>query len=172
MKRFLNNSHFETLGVTPYSTQDEIKKAYREQMKKWHPDRFSNEPDRITEALERSKKINEAFSFLEKYIPPTKSSISTDVSKHNTKSQTSSRQTNATQKSSRLNIQRIRVKSSNIHSIGYDVASKTLQVEFLNGNIYQYCNVPVHVYNELMKSTSKGKYFNSKIAFCFDYECV
>lgn len=34
------------------------------------------------------------------------------------------------------------VSSSNIASIGYDPGSETLEIEFTNGSIYQYFNVP------------------------------
>ena len=34
------------------------------------------------------------------------------------------------------------VRSSNISSIGYDSESKTLEIEFHSGGVYQYFNVP------------------------------
>jgi hypothetical protein len=34
------------------------------------------------------------------------------------------------------------VTSSNIASIGYDEDSQTLEIEFLNGGLYQYFDVP------------------------------
>ena len=37
---------------------------------------------------------------------------------------------------------RYSVASSNISAVGYDEQSETLEVEFLNGSIYQYYNVP------------------------------
>ncbi len=58
---------------------------------------------------------------------------------------------------------RIPVSSSNIASIGYDVESKILEVEFNGGGIYQYSNVPNEVYQGLMNAPSHGKYFHSRI---------
>jgi len=37
--------YYEILGVTKESSQDEIKKAYRDLTKKWHPDRNQDNPD-------------------------------------------------------------------------------------------------------------------------------
>lgn len=169
----MNDTHFEVLGVTRNSTKEEIKKAFREQIKKWHPDKFPNQPDKISEALERSKKINEAFYFLEDYEPPKQRHTNFSTYTYSKpKEATNHRRPTAKPKGSRLNIERIRVKSSNIHSIGYDRGTNILQVEFLNGSVYQYWNVPEFVYQELMQASSKGKYFNSKIAFSYKYECV
>lgn len=38
------------------------------------------------------------------------------------------------------------VNSSNLASVGYDEATSTLEIEFLNNSIYQYFDVPHHIY--------------------------
>ena len=58
-------------------------------------------------------------------------------------------------------MQRNFVASSDLRSVGYDPTSKTLEIEFHGGNIYQYFNVPQYIYNNLMNSASKGKYFHT-----------
>ena len=55
------------------------------------------------------------------------------------------------------------VSSSNIRSIGYDPESQTLEIEFHSGGIYQYFNVPVSVYDALMRASSIGGYFHRYI---------
>ena len=60
-------------------------------------------------------------------------------------------------------MERILVTSTDIHSVGYDVDSQVLEVEFHKGGTYQYFNVPQHIYDDLMVSESKGKYFNLHI---------
>lgn len=55
------------------------------------------------------------------------------------------------------------VSSSNIASVGYDAMSEILEVEFNNGTVYQYCNVPERLYNGLMEADSKGRYFDAYI---------
>ena len=54
---------YEVLGVKPGASQEEIKKAYRELAKKYHPDNFANNP--LSDlAEERFKEINEAYEQL------------------------------------------------------------------------------------------------------------
>ena len=64
------------------------------------------------------------------------------------------------------------VASSNISSIGYDEPSQTLEVEFLNGTVYQYYNVPVNMYDQMMVEGSKGKFLNTYIKNAYPYSRV
>ncbi len=59
-----------------------------------------------------------------------------------------------------------------IKSFDYDADTKILRVEFTNGSVYQYHDIPKAVYEELEKSPSKGQYFNTEIKekFGFDKE--
>ena len=55
------------------------------------------------------------------------------------------------------------VISSNLSSVGNDTKSRTLEVEFLNGSVYQYSNVPSSIFSGLMNAASKGQYFDRMI---------
>lgn len=55
------------------------------------------------------------------------------------------------------------VSSSNIVSIGFDPDNMILEVEFLNGAVYQYYDVPQSIYDGLMAADSHGKYFAAYI---------
>ncbi len=56
-----------------------------------------------------------------------------------------------------------RVNSSNVRSIGYEADSGTLEVEFNSGGLYQYFSVPETAYAALMNAASKGIYLNNHI---------
>lgn len=60
-------------------------------------------------------------------------------------------------------MERHRVSSSNVRSVGYDEASNTLEVEFNSGGVYQYYSVPESVYSALMRASSKGSYLNDHV---------
>jgi hypothetical protein len=64
------------------------------------------------------------------------------------------------------------VSSSNIASIGYDANSQTLEIEFLNGGVYQYFDIPQHVYDELMNADSHGQYLAQNIKGVYRYSKV
>lgn len=57
--------HFTTLGLPIGATFDEIKAAYRDLMKKYHPDRFQDASQKKN-AEERSMKINDAYDYFKK----------------------------------------------------------------------------------------------------------
>jgi len=65
---------------------------------------------------------------------------------------------------------RIPVSSSNIASIGYDPASEVLEVEFTNGAVYQYYEVPQVIYDGLMSAPSHGVFLNGNVKNHFRYE--
>ncbi len=54
--------YYEILGVSRNASQEEIKKAFWELAKKWHPDRVP--PEKKKEAEEKFKEINEAYQVL------------------------------------------------------------------------------------------------------------
>ncbi len=54
----------ETLGLTPGAAAHEIKAAYRDLAKVWHPDRFTHEPRLQQKAQEKLKEINDAYQQL------------------------------------------------------------------------------------------------------------
>ena len=60
-------------------------------------------------------------------------------------------------------MERETVRSSNLASIGYDEINNILEIEFNHGGIYQYLNVPLDVYEELINANSHGSYFSANI---------
>lgn len=70
-------------------------------------------------------------------------------------------------------MQRSTVTSSNVASIGYDPATKTLEVEFHgSGAVYQYRGVPQDVADQFIKSDSAGRYFQTYIRSNYEYSRV
>jgi KTSC domain-containing protein len=61
------------------------------------------------------------------------------------------------------------VDSSSLVSIGYDSATRVLEVEFRKGGIYQFLDVPEFLFRGLSLSQSKGTFFNRNIEDRFAY---
>jgi len=55
---------------------------------------------------------------------------------------------------------RERVISSNIFSVGYDENSETLEIEFHDGSIYEYYGVPKSLYESFIGSSSLGSFLH------------
>ena len=59
------NDPYSVLGVSPNASDEEIKKAYRELARKYHPDNYQNNP-LADLAEEKMKEINEAYETITK----------------------------------------------------------------------------------------------------------
>ncbi|MNC76807.1 hypothetical protein D3C75_1286100 [compost metagenome] len=69
-------------------------------------------------------------------------------------------------------MERVSVSSSNIASVGHDESSQILEVEFLNGSMYEYYDVPEHVYQELITASSVGSYFAQRVKNVYGFSRV
>ncbi len=58
---------------------------------------------------------------------------------------------------------RTKVNSSHIASVGYDSSGRTLHIEFTNGDLYEYKGVPEHYHRALSDAKSAGSSFHKFI---------
>lgn len=56
-------------------------------------------------------------------------------------------------------IPREHVQSSGLASVGYSKRRHILEIEFTNGAVYRYIDVPPSVYRDLISSESKTRYY-------------
>ena len=59
------NDPYKILNISPNATDDEVKKAYRELARKYHPDNYHDNP-LADLAQEKMKEINEAYELIQK----------------------------------------------------------------------------------------------------------
>lgn len=57
-------SAYNILDLKPNASPEQIKQAYKKQVKKWHPDLFANQPQELIKAQDKIRQINEAYGTL------------------------------------------------------------------------------------------------------------
>lgn len=55
------------------------------------------------------------------------------------------------------------VQSSALAAVGYSKHLRALEIEFVNGAIYRYSDVPPETYRELMKARSKAHFYDQNV---------
>ncbi|MGY1841001.1 MULTISPECIES: KTSC domain-containing protein [unclassified Modestobacter] len=55
------------------------------------------------------------------------------------------------------------MQSSSVRSVGYDLDSHVLQLEFVDGGVYDYLDVPPEEALAMLESASIGRYVNTSI---------
>jgi hypothetical protein len=60
-------------------------------------------------------------------------------------------------------MRRARVKSASLTSVGYDGRRRRLEVEFRQGSLYWYFDVPAAAYRDLLAAPSLGAHLNRHI---------
>ncbi|RZK33075.1 MAG: KTSC domain-containing protein [Hymenobacter sp.] len=61
------------------------------------------------------------------------------------------------------------VTSSNLRSVGYSAEERILEIEFVNGTLYEYYEVPESEYQYLIQASSCGRYFNMNIRDSYEH---
>lgn len=123
---------YSVLGVMPGATQEEIKKAYRELARKYHPDNYHDNP-LADLAQEKMKEINEAYETLSR----TGSDRGSTFNDGGAQRQQSARsQGSAAQEYTRI---RVAVNSGNLDAARQmleQMSSRDAEWYFLMGSVY------------------------------------
>ncbi|MDB5090504.1 MAG: molecular chaperone DnaJ [Mucilaginibacter sp.] len=118
------------LNVGEAAELQELKTIYRGLMKTWHPDKFQDSAESRLEAEEKSKTIIEAYHFLVSIAPETRDQSFAEYT--------------------------LTTTTSNI--LDFDYKSQVLTVNFLDGNTYEYFDVPKEVYRKFINADSPGRF--------------
>ena len=132
------------LGVTEAAELQELKTTYRSLMKAWHPDKFQDSPESKLEAEEKSKTIIEAYHFLVSIAPETREQSFAEYT--------------------------ITTTTSSIADFEYK--SQVLKISFMDGNTYEYFDVPKAVYIKLINADSPGRFARRHIYNDYVYRSI
>jgi DnaJ-class molecular chaperone len=131
------------LDVSEASGLQELKMVYRDLMKTWHPDKFAdNEAEKLS-AEEKSKTIIEAYHFLVSIAPETRQ-------------------------------QTLEIYNQTINTgiLNFDFKGQVLTVSFIDGNTYEYFDVPRAAYVKLVNADSPGRFARRHIFNEYVYRSV
>lgn len=64
------------------------------------------------------------------------------------------------------------VISSEIEWIGYEHKDRMLQVEFIEGPVYRYQEVPRSIFEEFLQASSHGRYFETNVKGKFEHRRI
>ncbi len=59
---------YKTLELQPGATYEEVRKAYRKLLRKYHPDKFAQHPEKYKAATEVTRNVTEAYEGLSNYL--------------------------------------------------------------------------------------------------------
>lgn len=63
----------------------------------------------------------------------------------------------------------ISVRSSNLKAVDFNPLTLTLTIQFRNGGVYEYYNVPQNVFDGLLAAPSKGRFHHRHIKERYPY---
>lgn len=132
------------LGVTEKAELSELKTVYRNLMKNWHPDKFQDSEEQKAEAEAKSKHIIEAYHFLVSIAPETKA----------------------------LTFAEYTLTTTTSGVVDFDYKGETLQINFVDGNSYEYFGVPKALYIKLLNAPALGRFARRHIYNSFPYRSV
>jgi hypothetical protein len=68
-----------------------------------------------------------------------------------------------------LQTETVPLNSTLLAAMSFQAEAALLYLEFRDGALYCYRNVPHEIYEGLLTASSKGVYFNRQIRGCFEY---
>ncbi len=139
MKKIID--YRKLLGVEESASLQDLKKVYRNFMKDWHPDKFNGNELALKEAEEKSKNFIEAYHFLVSIAEETR-------------------------------IQSLPEYTATIHKatiLDYEFKSQILKVNFSDGTVYEYFDVPKAIYVKLVNADSPGRFARRHIFSSYIY---
>ncbi len=132
------------LGVNEKAELQELKTVYRNLIKIWHPDKFSDNPEAGADAEAKSKHIIEAYHFLVSIAPETRQQYQAEYT--------------------------LTTTTSGI--LDFEYKGETLQINFVDGSTYEYFGVPKAIYVKLVNSPIPARFARRHIYNSFVYRSV
>ena len=132
MKRI--NEYKKLFNVEPDTDLKELKTTYRNLIKEWHPDKFTND-DQAAEAELKSRQIIDGYHFLVSIAPET---IAANLEEYNT-------------------------ITAEAGIADFKLKGQLLEISFLDGTTYEYFGVSRNIYTRLINADKQLRFAKRNI---------
>ncbi len=119
----------------------ELKKAYRDLVKQWHPDKFQDDDARKEEAQLMSREIIDGYHFLVSIAPETKEA----------------------------NLEEYKSLTNDSGILDFQHKGMVLEITFLDGTVYEYFGVSKQLYQKMVNSDKYYRFAKRNIFDSFLY---
>lgn len=143
------------LGLGDVVNESQLKIAYRQRVKQCHPDKYLADRAQYERAIEQTKRVNLAYSYL------------LDVVKNNII--IGSHQRNYNPGLPDDSVLEIPLKSTHTVSVGYDYECHTMFIKFANSKVYKFFGISPRIFEEFLTAKSHHRYAHQNIFFRFPY---
>ncbi|HEA28906.1 MAG TPA: KTSC domain-containing protein [Leeuwenhoekiella sp.] len=133
MKRI--TQYKKLFGVEKEIDLKELKKSYRNLVKKWHPDKFQDGDEKQEEAEINSRKIIDGYHFLVSIAPETKAA----------------------------NMEEYTETITNSGIVDFQHKGMLLEINYLDGNTYEYFGVTKKIYIKMVNSDNLNRFAKRSI---------
>ena len=131
MNRIIN--YRKLFDINQETDLGKLKIRYRNLMKEWHPDKFTDDDERKQEAEIKSKRIIEAYHFLVSISPETHA----------------------------LNAEAYTLTTTTSSIDDFVYKGQNLKITFQDGSVYEYFGIPKNIYLSFYEQQSQKKQASS-----------
>ena len=151
------------LGLREVINEIQLKNAYRQTIKRCHPDKHLADKKQYERAIEQTKRVNLAYTYLANLIRPQSGN---SPKKHIV---------NETRKSNYIpglpddTVLEIPLESSQTVSVGYDYEDYIMFIKFANSKVFKFFGISPRIFEEFITAKSHHKYAHQNIFFKYPY---
>jgi curved DNA-binding protein CbpA len=133
MKRI--NEYKKLFNIEPDTDLKKLKTTYRNLIKEWHPDKFTNDEELAMEAELKSRQIIDGYHFLVSIAPET---IAANEEEYNT-------------------------ITTEAGIADFKLRGQLLEISFLDGTTYEYFGVSKNIYTRLINADKQLRFAKRNI---------
>lgn len=163
MKNYIESC--KVLGLREIVDENQLKYAYRQTIKQCHPDKCIADKNSYEIAIEKTKRVNLAFSYLNGLIKKNLVPRSGSLYKRNVGNYSRNYKPGLPDDS----ILEISLKSTHTISVGYDYEAAIMFIKFANSKVYKFFGISPKIFEEFITAKSHHRYAHENIFFKFPY---